>query len=85
MPSVRGPNPQFSACFLQVVLSLGMLSVRGPNSHLSACFLQVVLSLLVNRYEFSLVNANAGEHNAWMIPTIPKHGTHITTKRRAGR
>lgn len=43
---------------------------------------QVVLSLLVNRYEFSLVNANAGEPNAWMIPTIPEHGTHVTTKRR---
>ncbi|CAN0335026.1 unnamed protein product [Pylaiella littoralis] len=60
--------------------------IDGPRNclgqHLSLLESKVVLSLLVNRYEFSLVNANAGEPNAWMIPTIPEHGTHVTTKRR---
>ncbi|CAM9382296.1 unnamed protein product [Ectocarpus sp. 12 AP-2014] len=63
--------------------------IDGPRNclgqHLSLLESKVVLSLLVNRYEFSLVNSNAGEPNAWMIPTIPKYGTHITAKRRSGR
>eukprot|EP00752_Nemacystus_decipiens_P007756 g6931.t1 len=63
--------------------------IDGPRNclgqHLSLLESKVVLSLLVNRYEFSLVNDNAEEPNAWIIPSIPKHGTHVTTKRRIGR
>lgn len=44
--------------------------------------LQVVLSLMVNRYEFSLVNADASMPNPWIIPTISLHGTHLTVKKR---
>eukprot|EP00903_Cladosiphon_okamuranus_P015676 g14474.t1 len=63
--------------------------IDGPRNclgqHLSLLESKVVLSLLVNRYEFSLVNADAGEPNAWMIPSVSKHGVYITAKRRGSR
>lgn len=61
--------------------------IEGPRmclgQYLSLLESKIVLSLLVKNYDFTVVNADAGEKHPFMVPIIPKSG-HVmkVTKRK---